>query len=185
MSTLPAPRNEIPVKPDTSLASLISVVAAGVATVAAGSSPPDQTLQATGLVHEAYLKLVDQSQVDWRGRSHFMATAAKVMRNILIDRARQRAALKRGGDWQRITLSLEPAANPGLDADQLLGLNAALERLAERDLRQARVVELRCFGGLKVDEVAAALDMSKRSVEGYWTHAQAWLRRELSRGGEA
>jgi RNA polymerase sigma factor (TIGR02999 family) len=143
----------------------------------------DQTLQATALVHEAYLKLVDQSQVGWQGRTHFMALAAKVMRNVLIDHARERGAQKRGGDWQRVTLNPggEPAL-PDMDVDQLLGLHIALERLAEHDERQARVVELRFFGGLNVEEVAAALGVSKRTAEGYWTHARAWLRRELARG---
>jgi RNA polymerase sigma-70 factor (ECF subfamily) len=143
----------------------------------------DQTLQATALVHEAYLKLVDQSQVDWQGRTHFKAVAARVMRNVLVDHVRERGARKRGGDWQRVTLA--PAGEPALpemDTDQILGLHIALERLAEHDELQARVVELRFFGGLKVDEVAAALAVSRRTVEGHWTHARAWLRRELSRG---
>jgi RNA polymerase sigma-70 factor (ECF subfamily) len=143
----------------------------------------DQTLQATALVHEAYLKLVDQSRVDWKGRTHFKAIAAKVMRNVLVDHVRERGARKRGGDWQRVTLSPggEPAT-PEMDLDQILSLHTALERLAEHDERQARVVDLRFFGGLKVEEVAAALGVSKRTAEGYWTHARAWLRRELSRG---
>ena len=143
---------------------------------------PGRTLQATALVHEAYLKLVDQSKVDWQGRGHFMAVASKVMRNVLIDHARERAAMKRGGDWQRISFSLDGGAAAELDLDQLLGLDQALERLAKRDARQAQVVELRFFGGLSVEQVAAAIHVSKRTVEGYWTHARAWLRRELSRG---
>ena len=143
---------------------------------------PGQTLQATALVHEAYLKLVDQSQVGWRGRSHFMAVASKVMRNVLIDHARERAARKRGGDWQRVTFSLGRGAGAELNLDQLLAVDQALERLAERDPRQAQVVEMRFFGGLSVEEVAAALRVSKRTAEGHWTHARAWLRRELSRG---
>ncbi len=142
----------------------------------------DQTLQATALVHEAYLKLVDQSRVDWRGRTHFKAVAAKVMRNVLIDHVRERGARKRGGDWQRVTLGPagEPAV-PEMEPEQLLSLHAALERLAEHDERQARVVDLRFFGGLTVEEVAAALGISRRTAEGCWTHARAWLRRELSR----
>jgi len=142
----------------------------------------DQTLQATALVHEAYIKLVDQSRVDWQGRTHFKAVAAKVMRNVLVDHVRERGARKRGGDWQRVTLS--PAGEPALpemEPEQLLSLHTALERLAEHDERQARVVELRFFGGLKVEEVAEALGISRRTAEGCWTHARAWLRRELSR----
>ena len=142
----------------------------------------DQTLQATALVHEAYLKLVDQSRVDWQGRTHFKAVAAKVMRNILVDHVRERGARKRGGDWQRVTLGGggEPA-QPEMEPEQILSLHTALERLAEHDERQARVVELRFFGGLKVEEVAQALGISRRTAEGCWTHARAWLRRELSR----
>lgn len=146
---------------------------------------PGHTLQATALVNEAYLKLVDQSRVDWRGRSHFMAVASKVMRNVLIDHARERAARKRGGDWQRVTFSLGRGAGAELNLDQLLAVDQALERLAERDPRQAQVVEMRFFGGLSVEEVAAALRVSKRTAEGHWTHARAWLRRELSRGAGA
>jgi RNA polymerase sigma factor (TIGR02999 family) len=145
----------------------------------------DQTLQATALVHEAYLKLVDQSRVDWKGRTHFKAVAARVMRNVLVDHVRERQAQKRGGDWQRVTLiPAGEAALGGMDVEQLLELHVALERLAEHDERQARVVDLRFFGGLTVDEVAAALGISKRTAEGYWTHARAWLRRELSREPE-
>jgi len=140
-----------------------------------------QTLQATALVHEVYLKLVDHSQVDWQGRSHFMAVAGKVMRNVLIDHFRERAAQKRGGDVQRVTFSQDVGPGAELDLDQLLGLDQALTRLAERDPRQAQVVEMRFFGGLSVEEVAAALHVSKRAAEGHWTHARAWLQRELSR----
>jgi RNA polymerase sigma factor (TIGR02999 family) len=145
----------------------------------------DQTLQATALVHEAYLKLVDQSRVDWKGRTHFKAVAARVMRNVLVDHVRERGAQKRGGDWHRVTLA--PGGEPAgarMDPDQLVGLHVALEKLAEHDERQARVVDLRFFGGLTLDEVADALGVSKRTAEGYWTHARAWLRRELSRGAD-
>jgi RNA polymerase sigma factor (TIGR02999 family) len=145
----------------------------------------DQTLQATALVHEAYLKLVDQSRADWKGRTHFKAVAARVMRNVLVDHVRERGARKRGGDWQRVTLApgAEPAG-PGMDPDQLVGLHVALEKLAEHDEKQARVVDLRFFGGLTLEEVAGALGVSKRTAEGYWTHARAWLRRELARGAD-
>lgn len=143
---------------------------------------PGQTLQATALVHEVYLKLVRQPAAGWRGRTHFKAVAARVMRNVLVDHARERAAAKRGGGWRRVTISLGRAGGAELQAEQLPGLDEALERLARHDPRQARIVELRFFGGLTVQEVAAALDVSKRTVEGHWTHARAWLRRELSRG---
>ena len=147
-----------------------------------GGDTPGHTLQPTALVHEAYLRLVDQSRVDWRGRSHFLAYASKAMRNLLIDHARARASAKRGGGARRVTLVDEAVGDRALDREQLLSLNEALDRLAEHDERQARVVELRYFGGLKVDEVAEVLGVSKRTVEGYWTHARAWLLRELSQG---
>jgi RNA polymerase sigma factor (TIGR02999 family) len=146
-----------------------------------GGDTPGHTLQPTALVHEAYLRLVDQSQVDWRGRTHFLAYASKAMRNLLIDHARARASAKRGGGLPKVTLVDEVVGDRALDREQLLSLDKALDRLAEHDERQARVVELRYFGGLKVDEVAEVLGVSKRTVEGYWTHARAWLLRELTR----
>lgn len=145
---------------------------------------PGHTLQPTALVHEAYIKLVDQSRVDWKGRTHFFAVGAKVMRNLLIDHARARGRDKRGGGRRRVTLAegFTPFAGGELDIDQLLAVNEALDRLAELDQRQARVVELRYFGGLTVPEVALVLGMSQRTIEGDWTHARAWLKREFSRG---
>jgi len=141
----------------------------------------DHTLQTTGLVHEAYLRLVDQSRVDWRGATHFRAVAAQAMRRILVDHARARKSEKRGGAWQRVTLAhtIAPRGESGLDAADLIALNAALERLETLDPRQARVVELRFFGGLSVEETADELGVSRRTVEGDWTHARVWLRREL------
>jgi len=145
---------------------------------------PGHTLQPTALVNEAYIKLVDQTRVDWQGRTHFFAVGARVMRNLLIDHARGRGRAKRGGAWHKVTLAegLTPFTRRELDVDQLLSLNEALERLAELDERQARIVELRFFGGLTVPEVATVLGVSTRTVEGDWTHARAWLKRELSRG---
>jgi RNA polymerase sigma factor (TIGR02999 family) len=144
---------------------------------------PGHTLQPTALVHEAYIKLVDQSRVDWQGRTHFFAVGARVMRNLLIDHARAKGRAKRGGGRHRVTLAegMTPFASGELDVDQLLAVNEGLERLAELDPRQAKVVELRFFGGLTVPEVALVLGVSQRTVEGDWTHARAWLRRELSR----
>lgn len=146
---------------------------------------PGHTLQPTALVHEAYIKLVDQSRVDWQGRTHFFAVGAKVMRNLLIDHARAKGRAKRGGGRHRVTLAegVTPFSRGELDIDQLLALNESLDRLAALDPRQARVVELRFFGGLTVPEVALVLGVSQRTVEGDWTHARAWLRRELSRQG--
>ncbi len=144
---------------------------------------PGHTLQPTALVHEAYIKLVDQSRVDWQGRTHFFAVGAKVMRNLLIDHARAKGRMKRGGGRHKVTLAegLTPFSNGELDVDQLLAVNECLDRLAELDPRQAKVVELRFFGGLTVPEVALILGVSQRTIEGDWTHARAWLKRELSR----
>jgi RNA polymerase sigma factor (TIGR02999 family) len=150
-----------------------------------GRGTPGVTLQPTALVHEAYIRLAGQSRADWRGRTHFVAVASKVMRNLLIDHARSRAAEKRGGGWRPVTLVDEAVGGRELDVDQVLALEQALERLAEHDERQARVVELRFFGGMKVREVAELLQVSQRTAEGLWTHARAWLLRELSRGGDA
>jgi RNA polymerase sigma factor (TIGR02999 family) len=146
---------------------------------------PGHTLQPTALVHEVYLKLVDQTRANWKGKSHFFAVGALAMRRLLIDHARARRREKRGGARQRVTLaeSLFPS-NKGtegdLDFEELLSLNTALERLAAVEPRAAKVVELRFFGGLTVPEVAHVLEVSTRTVEGDWTYARAWLRRELS-----
>jgi RNA polymerase sigma factor (TIGR02999 family) len=143
----------------------------------------NHTLQPTALVHEAYLKLVDQTRVDWQGRSHFFAVAAQAMRRILVDHARSRQREKRGGGRPRVTLDEAVALSPQKDED-VLALDEALEKLAALDARQAKVVELRFFGGMSVEEVAEALGVSKRTVEGDWTFARAWLSREL-RGDDA
>lgn len=143
---------------------------------------PGHTLQPTVLVHEAFLRLVDRPMADWRGRTHFLAVGARVMRRLLIDHARGRGRQKRGGGLCRVTLTdwRQPSGDGDLDPPELLDLDAALERLARVDGRAARVVELRFFGGLTVAETAEALGVSKRTVEQDWTHARAWLRRELS-----
>jgi len=144
--------------------------------------PAGHTLQPTGLVQEAYMRLIDQTRAGWKGRTHFYAVGAKVMRRLLIDHARKRGAAKRAAKWQRVTLGAvcDPAHEKGLDPDQLLGLNDALEKLAALDRRQARIVTYRFFGGLTVEQVAEVLGVSMRTVEADWRHARAWLRRELS-----
>ena len=167
-----------------SAARLLPIVYAQLRDIAARQmrgEAANNTLQPTALVHEAYLKLVDQSRVNWKGRTHFVAVAAQAMRRILVDHARNRQALKRGGAFQRITLDPRLAADWQSDQD-LLSLECALEKLSKLDQRQAQIVELRFFGGLPLDEVAEALGMSKRSVEREWTMIRAWLRRELSEG---
>lgn len=140
------------------------------------------TLQATALVHEAYVALVRQDQVSWEGRSHFFAIASQAMRRILIDHARGRLRQKRGDGAIQLELDEGAVLSPERD-EHMVALDDALRRLAELDPRQADIVVMRYFGGLTVEEVAHALGMSKRSVEGDWTMAKAWLRHTLS-GGE-
>lgn len=142
----------------------------------------DHTLQPTALVHEAYMKLVDQTAPQWSDRAHFCAVAATAMRQILIDHARSRESGRRGGHLQRV--SVQDAAAPGSSLGELdaIALDEALTRLARMDDRQARVVELRFYGGLSVEETAAALNVSPRTVELDWKMAKAWLSRELSAG---
>jgi RNA polymerase sigma factor (TIGR02999 family) len=132
------------------------------------------TLQPTALVHEAYLHLVDQRRVDWRNRAQFLGLAAGMMRRILANHARDRAAAKRVGDRERVSISLIEAPSGGPDVD-LIALEEALERLAALDPRKARVVELRFFGGLTTEEVAEVLEVSRATVEREWSFARAWL----------
>jgi RNA polymerase sigma factor (TIGR02999 family) len=139
---------------------------------------PGDTLNTTALVHEAYLKLADQTQLDWQNRAHFLAIAAKAMRYIIIDYARRQGAQKRGGDAE--VLALDEAAIPvQARAAHLLDLDAALDDLAERDARMAQVVEYRFFGGLTIEETAQALDVSARTVKRDWRLARAVLARRL------
>ena len=140
---------------------------------------PNHTLQPTALVHEAYMRLVDQSRVDWKGRTHFYAVGAEAMRRILIDHARARGRGKRGRGWQRVLLD-EAVVPAGLKDIDTIALRDALEELASLDEQQARIVNLRFFGGMTVEEVAHVLGVSKRKVEGEWTHAKAWLRAALA-----
>lgn len=145
---------------------------------AAGMSP-NQTLQPTAVVHEAFIKLVDQQDVDWRSRSHFFAIGARAMRHILVDYVKRSGRQKRGGGRRRIPLDEAMTISVRSD-DDVWAINEALERLASINEMRAEIVELRFFAGMTVDEVAEVLDVSKRTVEGHWTYAKAWLRRELS-----
>ena len=142
---------------------------------------PGQTLQATALVHEAYVRLIRPGDQPWTGRTHFLAIAALSMRQVLVDRARRRGAAKRGGADQRITLddAILPAPMPDAGVD-LVALDAALTRLAALDPLQARIVELRYFGGLTVEETAAAVSLSPATVKRHWTLARAFLKRALA-----
>ncbi len=140
------------------------------------SERPDHTLQPTALVHEAYLRLVDQRVDTWQNKAHFLGIAAQAMRRILIDHARRRRAGKRGG--ARVTLDDEMGAVTGPSLD-VLAIDTALQRLTALDARQGRVVELRFFGGLSVEETAAVLGVGPATVKRDWTLARAWLHREL------
>ena|SRR5436190_11154055 len=137
------------------------------------------TLQPTALVNEAYLRLAGQTRADWQNRAQFMAVAAQVMRRILVDYARQHIAAKRGGGIAAVSLD-EVRTGGGEPSEELLAIDEALDRLKELDPQQARVVEMRYFGGLTVEETADALDIAPRTVKREWAMAKAWLRVEIS-----
>ena len=141
---------------------------------------PGHTLQPTALVHEAYLRLIDQRQPAWQNRAHFLALASEMMRRILVDRARARRAAKRSGRWIKVTLEdgFGLAGMPG--NTDLLDLHAALDRLAALDPVKSRIAELRFFGGLSFDEMAEVLKISPRTIDRHWQAARAWLFRELT-----
>lgn len=140
---------------------------------------PDHTLQATSLVHEAYLRLVDQGTTTWQNRAHFFAVAAQVMRRILVDYARTHRAEKRGGNWDKLAFeeALAPSSERNVD---LVSLDDALKDLLELDPRQSQIVELRFFGGLSIEELAEVLQVSPRTVKREWRIAKAWLRRAMT-----
>ena len=153
--------------------------------------PSGLTLQPTALVHEAYLRLIGGDQVQWEGRGHFFAAAARAMRNILVDRARRRAAEKHGGGRARVstddptmTLAAPTPVPSAQDRVDLLKLHTALERLEARDPRQADVVLMRYFAGLTLEQTAAALGVSVGTVKNEWTYSKAWLRREMESLGD-
>lgn len=138
-----------------------------------------ETLQATGLLHEAYVKLVDQSKVDWQGRTHFLAVSAQAMRRILVDNARAKLRTKRGGDVQKISLEEGWMAMSPEKEEHVLAIEEAIEKLENLDPIQAKIVTMRFFGGFSVQDVADHLGWSKRKVELEWTAIKAWLRKEL------
>ncbi len=138
----------------------------------------DHTLQTTAVVHEAYLKLVNQRDANWENRVHFFAVAAQVMRRILVDYARRHHASKRGGDLYKLSLDEALVTSEEKGAD-LLALDEGLERLAAIDPQQSRVVELRVFGGLTVEETAEALGISPRTVKREWSMGKAWLHKQI------
>jgi len=140
---------------------------------------PAHTLQTTALVHEAYLRLVDQTRTDWKDRAHFMGVAAQLMRRVLVDHARTRLAAKRGGGALRVGLD-ENVAGGGERLADLLALDGALVRLAAMDPEQSRIVEMRYFSGLSIEETAEAMGVSPRTVKREWRSARAWLYSELA-----
>lgn len=141
------------------------------------------TLQPTALVHEAYLRLVGEDDIRWDGRSHFFAAAAEAMRRILVDNARRRGAVRHGGEMVRREMTDNAVVE--LDVDELLDLDAALTKFAAEEPEIAKLVELRYFAGLTVDDAAAALGISPRTVKRQWAYARAWLGRELDLNSDA
>jgi RNA polymerase sigma factor (TIGR02999 family) len=141
---------------------------------------PGQTLQATALVHEAYIRLVGGEDQNWSGRGHFFAAAAEAMRRILIDIARRKKRLKYGGDRKRVDLDRAAlATDDNLSADSLIALDEALEKLSKRDKVKADLVKLRYFAGLTIEQSAEALGISATTAKRYWAYARAWLVREV------
>jgi RNA polymerase sigma factor (TIGR02999 family) len=143
---------------------------------------PGNTLQSTALVHEAYLKLVDQHRVQWQDREHFFAVASQIIRRILVSHARERKAAKRGGAEDKLLFDDAIGLSKRVDVD-LVALDDAMAGLAKTDPQQARIVELRFFGGLSIEATASFLGISPATVKRDWVVAKAWLFRELDRGG--
>ncbi len=142
---------------------------------------PDHTLQTTALIHEAYMKLVDQREVNWQNRTHFFGIAARMMRRILVDYARERHRAKRGGIAEDLPLEAAALVVSEERSIDLVALDEALTRLAEFDERQARIVELRYFSGLTIEETAEVLRVSPATVKSDWNVAKAWLRHEITK----
>ncbi|MCK4284140.1 MAG: sigma-70 family RNA polymerase sigma factor [Candidatus Brocadiae bacterium] len=153
----------------------------GLAAQALQRERPDHTLQPTALVHEAYLRLVNQREADWQNRAHFCAVAAQAIRRVLIDHARGHRRQKRGGGKAAVTLSVASPIFEEREVD-LLALDEALSRLAEVEPLEARIVEMRFFAELNVEEIAKVLGISDRSVRRHWNYAKAWLYREIRKG---
>ena len=147
------------------------------------NEPPGQTLQATALVHEAYIRLVGSETQNWDRRGHFFAAAAEAMRRILVESARRKKSVKRGGDHQRMNLNDADLAIEGPSGD-LIALDEALSKLSETDPDLADLVKLRYFAGLTIEQVARFQGLSRRTAVDHWAYARAWLRREIRKGGE-
>ncbi|WP_442511439.1 ECF-type sigma factor [Novipirellula sp. SH528] len=145
--------------------------------------PMRQRLSSSSLVHQAYMRMIDQSRINWQGKTHFFAIGATVMRRILVDHARKVRSQKRGGGWERRMLTDEITFQLSRD-DDVVALDDLLNILASLNQRQARIVELRFFGGLTMREIAAEMNLGLRTIEKDWAMARAWMRRELRRGDE-
>jgi RNA polymerase sigma factor (TIGR02999 family) len=143
------------------------------------SEDPGHTLQATALVNDAYVRLIDQKRVNWQNRAHFFGAAAQIIRHLLVDHARARRRLKRGGEALRITLTVDIGAAAPAQLD-LIVLDDALRRLEAFDPEGSRIVELRFFGGLSIEETAEALGVSPATIKREWSVARAWLHREIT-----
>ena len=139
------------------------------------------TLDPTALVHEAFLRLIDQNRVEWQGRTHFLAIGAQAMRRVLVDHARRKQRTKRGGGWQRVAMPTDELTISPHDEQQVLAVDEAIRELSKLDPRQALIVELRFFGGMTSQEVASYLGVSKPTVDRQWRVAKAWLRQQLSK----
>jgi RNA polymerase sigma factor (TIGR02999 family) len=148
------------------------------------AEPAGHTLQATALVHEAYIRLIGDEPCAWQGRSHFFAAAAEAMRRILVENARRKKRLKHGGDRRRVPLD-DVAAPAGAPADDLLALDEALAGLAEEDPVKARLVELRFFAGLSVEDAARCLGISRATADRFWAYARAWLYEKVRAGEDS
>ncbi|TWT67983.1 RNA polymerase sigma factor [Crateriforma conspicua] len=145
------------------------------------NEPARDRLSSSSLVHQAYVRMVDQSRVNWQGKTHFFAIGATVMRRILVDHARKTRANKRGGNWQRRELTDEVTFHLHRD-DDVMALDDLLQTLEKLNPRQAKIVELRFFGGLTMREIAAEVNLGLRTIEKEWAMARAWMRRELRQG---
>ena len=152
------------------------------------NEPPGQTLQATALVHEAYLRLVEAKDQSWNSRGHFFKAAAEAMRRILVDNARRKKSLRAGGEHQKVDIVQDGlgalAPFDERSSEDLLALDEALEKLTKTDPRNAELVKLRYFAGLSLDQVAKIEGVSRRTATRWWTYARAWLHREISGGGD-
>jgi len=176
---------ELDVGNDKAVAELVVLLYSELRSLASGylrRERSDHTLQTTALVHEAYLRLADQKEVRWKNREQFMGVAAQLMRRILVDYSRGHDAKKRGQGFEKVFLEEAEVVSPGKASD-VIALDEVLTRLAEFDPQQARMVEMRFFGGLSLDETAAVLGVSRTTIKRNWNLAKAWLARELHKGG--